>query len=318
MTDEATTLPPAVLPAIPAGVGVGIIAPGGYAREPESIDRGMALLVSQGCHVRNYSRFDDRYQRFSATDALRLDQMEVAFADPDIHIVMALRGAYGTTRLLPMLDLTSIAASNKLLVGYSDVTALHLALLAKTGQVSFAGPMLTGDFGCEAPSAFTISQFWAVMTSPAHTIIAQTADNPSVAIAGQLWGGNLTVLCNLLGTSYFPEIENGILFLEDVNEHPYRVERMLLQLEYAGVLARQKAVLLGDFANYRLTDYDNGYTFDTMVDYLRTKLSVPILTGLPFGHVKDRVTLPVGAQAALTSDANSFALTVSAYPFLAR
>lgn len=303
-----------VLP--PPGTTVGIVAPGGYAPDAAAVTRGLALLRSQGCVVESFYDVDDRFQRFSATDAQRLAQLDAAIAHPDIRIVMALRGAYGTTRLLPSIDLRRVADSGKLIVGYSDITALHLALLAKTGAVSFAGPMLTGDFGREQPSVFTLSQFWQVLTNPVHTIISDTKGNPAVSASGTLWGGNLTVLCNLLGTSYMPAVENGILFVEDVNEHPYRIERMLLQLEHAGILARQQALVLGSFSNYRLTEYDNGYDFDTMVAYLRKTLSVPVLTGLPFGHIPDRVTLPVGAQAELTADDQGFALTVSGYPTL--
>jgi muramoyltetrapeptide carboxypeptidase len=114
-----------------------------------------------------------------------------------------------------------------------------------------------------------------------------------------------------------PQIEGGILFLEDINEHPYRVERMLLQLLHAGVLARQQAVLLGDFSNYRLSDYDNGYDFDTMLAYLRQRLPAPVLTGLPFGHIRDKATLAVGCRAELVSDATGFRLGMKAYPYLA-
>jgi len=176
--------------------------------------------------------------------------------------------------------------------------------------------MLCGDFGAEAPSALTMNSFWRTLTQPTQTIAVEEADNPALKVSGKLWGGNLAMVVHLLGTPYFPQIDGGILFVEDVNEHPYRVERMLLQLEHAGVLARQKAVLLGDFSNYRLSDYDNGYNFEQMLGYARQHLSAPLLTGLPFGHIADRVSLPVGAHADLESDARGFSLRLSAYPIL--
>jgi muramoyltetrapeptide carboxypeptidase len=120
----------------------------------------------------------------------------------------------------------------------------------------------------------------------------------------------------LIGTPYFTAIDGGILFLEDIAEHPYRVERMLLQLHYSGVLARQKALILGDFSGYRLTDYDNGYDFNAMLAYIRSISPIPILTGLPFGHIRDKVTLAVGSQADLASDGNGWELTMRAYPNL--
>jgi muramoyltetrapeptide carboxypeptidase len=124
------------------------------------------------------------------------------------------------------------------------------------------------------------------------------------------------MLTHLVGTPYMPQVDGGILFVEDVSEHPYRVERMLLQLLYSGVLARQKAVLLGDFSNYRLGDFDNGYDFDAMLTYFRTQSPVPVLTGLPFGHVRDKATLAVGCQATLRSDTQNWQLTMSGYPVL--
>ena len=122
------------------------------------------------------------------------------------------------------------------------------------------------------------------------------------------------MIVSLLGTEYFPVIDDGILFIEDVNEHPYRVERMLLQLMQAGVLQRQKALVLGDFSNYVLSPADNGYDFDAMLAYLRATLPLPVLTGLQFGHGPKRVTIPFGAKARLWSDAAHFELTLSDYP----
>jgi muramoyltetrapeptide carboxypeptidase len=301
---------------IPAGVGVAIVAPGGYAPDEAAVERGIAFLSAHGCLVKNYYCGADKYQRFAATDQQRAQQIMAAAADPEVQIVMALRGAYGMSRILPLLDLKRLADSEKIFVGYSDVTALHMALLAQQQTISFAGPMLCGDFGAQYPSALTMRSFWHTLMQPTQTIAVQVAGNPEVAVSGVLWGGNLAILTHLVGTPYFPEMVGGILFVEDVNEHPYRVERMLLQLAHAGVLAQQKALILGDFSAYRLTEYDNGYDFAAMVAYLREVLPIPVLTGLPFGHIPDRVTLPVGAHAQLTSDAQGFALTVSQYPNL--
>src|SRR5450830_1839051 len=213
-------------------------------------------------------------------------------------------------------ELSRAGSQRQIFIGYSDITALHLALLAQTGAPGFAGPMLCSDFGTETPSAMTMNSFWRTMTQPTQTIKAVSAGNPTLKASGMLWGGNLAMIVHLLGTPYFPQVDGGILFIEDVNEHPYRVERMLLQLEHAGVLARQKAVLLGDFSNYRLSDYDNGYNFEQMLAYARQHLSAPLVNGLPFGHIPDRVTLPVGGHADLQADEGGFTLTLSGYPTL--
>jgi len=303
---------------VPAGTCVAIVAPGGYAPDEVAVTKGIAVLEAQGCRVKSFYDHAARHQRFGATDAGRAAQIQQAAADPDVDIVMALRGAYGMSRILPALNYPALAASGKLFVGYSDITALHLALLAQTGAASFAGPMLCGDFGAERLSAMTMDSFWRTMIEPSQTITVASEGNPVLQTEGVLWGGNLAMLVHLLGTSYFPDIDGGILFVEDINEHPYRVERMLLQLEHAGVLARQQAVLLGDFSNYRLSDYDNGYDFAQMLSYARAHLSAPLLTGLPFGHIADRVTLPVGAWAKLQANVDGYRLQLDDYPTLGR
>ena len=299
-------------------VGVALVAPSGYPADDAAIARGIALLQAQGCQVHNYYDPAASYQRFGGTPASCQAQLEAAAANPEVQIIMAVRGGYGLSRLLPALDLAQLAASGKIFVGHSDFTVLQMALLAQTGSVSFAGPMLCSDFGREDASAFTIAHFWDCLRCDSHRITVPAAGNPAVDTGGTLWGGNLTILNHLLGTPYFPQIEDGILFIEDINEHPYRIERMLLQLLHAGVLAQQKAIILGDFSGYRVTDYDRGYDFDAMLSYIRAQLTIPILTGLPFGHVADKLTLPVGGHAQLASDAASFQLTLAAYPGIAR
>lgn len=303
---------------IAPNTGVAVIAPSGAALDAAAVARGVALLQAQGCRVHNYYDHQQRYQRFGASDAARVDQLHAAAANPDVQVVMAVRGSYGLSRILGAIDYDALAASGKLFVGFSDITALHLALLARTGAPSFAGPMLCGDFGAEQVSAPTIGQFWQCVTHPEHTIRVSGVESPALALQGTLWGGNLAMIAHLAGTPYFPDVDNGILFLEDIGEHPYRVERMLLQLHYAGALKKQQAILLGDFSGYRLAPHDNGYDFDAMLAYLRTELKLPILTGLPFGHIPDRVTLAVGAAARLVAGSDGWSLSFSGYPFLAK
>jgi muramoyltetrapeptide carboxypeptidase len=295
---------------------VAIVAPSGYASSDDAVQRGIATLEALGCRVRNFYESNKKFQRFGATDDERIEQLYAAAHDPQVDIVLALRGGYGLTRLLPSLDFSMLAASGKLFVGHSDFTAFQMGLLARTGAVSLSGPMLCDDFVRDELSAFTLNSFWHCISSPIQTVTAQTEDNPELDAKGILWGGNLAMLAHLAGSPYLPQVENGILFVEDINEHPYRVERMLLQLLHAGVLARQQALLLGDFSAYRLSDYDNGYDFAQMVAYLRAHLPIPVLTGLPFGHGRDKATLAVGAQAELNSQRNSFTLTMSNYPRL--
>ncbi|MBI1890818.1 MAG: muramoyltetrapeptide carboxypeptidase [Burkholderiales bacterium] len=303
---------------IPAGIGVAIVAPSGYTADETALARGIARLERLGCVVHNYYDPERKFQRFAATDRERAAQLHAAADNPDVQIVLAMRGGYGMSRILDMLDLTALAASGKLFIGHSDFTALQLAMLAASDACTFAGPMVCDDFTRVSFSEFTHASFWNCVTANSAYRIsaASTPGNPDIDVAGVLWGGNLSMVVALIGTVYFPRINGGILFLEDVNEHPYRVERMLLQLEQAGVLARQSAIVLGDFSNYKLNEYDNGYDFETMLAYLRSRLSVPIVTGLPFGHIRDKLTLPVGCRAILRCDSRTLELILKDYPTL--
>lgn len=296
---------------------VAIVAPSGYPVNEEAAQRGIVNLCEQGCHVRNYYEGDRKFQRFAASDAGRLEQIHAAARDPEVDIVLALRGGYGLTRLLPQIDFAMLAASGKLFVGHSDFTALQMGLLAH-GMSSFAGPMLCDDFLREELSAFTLQNFWHCLLQGEHTVRANTDDNPEIDVDGMLWGGNLAMLTHMVGSPYLPLVNDGILFVEDINEHPYRVERMLLQLAHAGILGRQKALLLGDFSAYKLSDYDNGYDFAQMLAYLRAHLSIPVLSGLPFGHGRDKVTLVNGSHARLRSQKNVFELVMQGYPGLSQ
>ena len=294
---------------------IGIVAPSGYAADPEALRRAVERLQVQGHQVHDFCSAYEKHQRFAASDADRLRQLHDAARHPEVEIVIALRGGYGLSRLLPGIDFRLLADSGKHFVGHSDFTALHLGLLARAGAISFAGPMICDDFSRPDISEFTVSHFWQSLNGP-MTIEISALDNPSVDVQGKLWGGNLSMVNHLMGTPWMPEIDGGILFIEDVNEHPYRIERMLLQLLHAGILARQKAVILGDFSGYRLSDYDNGYDFEAMRAALRALLPVPLLQGLPFGHTRDKLTLPVGAMCRVRSEPATLHLTLSDYPGL--
>lgn len=293
------------------------MAPAGCSADPAAVERAAARFEDAGHLVRNYYDHNCIHQRFGGTDAARLAQLRDAVADPDVQLVIAVRGGYGITRLLPHIDFEAIAASRKIVVGFSDVTALHMGLMARAGGMGYAGPMAAGDFGAsEMVEAvdFTLGDFWRCLAGPTHLIRETVAGNPRLDLHGTVWGGNLAMINSLLGTPYFPHIDGGILWCEDIAEHPYRVERLLLQLMQAGVLARQRAVVLGDFSGYRLGPLDNGYDFDAMLAYLRQTLPVPVLTGLSFGHIARRVTIPFGARGHLRSDGDGFSLLLSDYP----
>lgn len=298
--------------------GIAIIAPSGYAPEGANLERGLALLAEQGFTVHNYYQHEQRYLRFGGTDQARLAQLHDAARDPAVKVVMALRGSYGISRLLPLIDYDLLANSGKIFVGYSDFTALNLALLAKTGTGSYSGPMLTDDYTRDDPSAFTIEQFHGCLQGPTHTVTVteqQVAEAAEISgtLSGTIWGGNLAMIGHLMGTPYLPQLDDGILFIEDIAEHPYRVERLLLQLLHAGVLGKQRALIFGDFSAYRLSPYDNGFDFAQMLAFIRSQVKIPIFTGLPYGHSRERACLPIGAHAQLSANQAGYTLTMSDY-----
>ncbi|MFZ6813263.1 LD-carboxypeptidase [Undibacterium sp. Rencai35W] len=282
--------------------GIAIVGVSGGAIDDVAVERGVQALKKSGLRVYNFYQPDQKFQRFAAADAGRVAQIHAAADHPDVDIVMALRGSYGLSRLLPLLNYKKLANSGKCFVGHSDFTALQMALLAYENKSSVAGPMLCDDFTREDLSEFTLTSFFDCVRQQRHTVRFDSADADDILVSGVLWGGNLAMLTHLTGTPYFPQIEQGILFVEDIAEHPYRVERMMLQLHFAGVLARQKAIIFGNFSAYKLAPHDNGYNFDEMIRYLRSVISVPIITGLPFGHIKDKVSLVVGSQTTLISE----------------
>ncbi|MBZ8138669.1 LD-carboxypeptidase [Rubrivivax gelatinosus] len=289
----------------PSSSSLVVFSPAGAVQSAPALRRAARHLGRAGFEVTLDASALARVQRFAGDDDIRLAAIHrVAEAAP--AIALAARGGYGTTRLLDRLDWQLLARSverGTRWVGHSDLTALQLGLLAHGGTPSWAGP-LAADFGRSSDEGgvddVTEACFVEAMSGELEAVGFRTeAGFDGLGCKGVLWGGNLTVLCSLLGTPHWPKVKGGVLFLEDVAEHPYRVERMLLQLLQAGVLGAQKAVLLGSFSDWKPVKSDRGYKLKTVVEYLRKQTSVPILTGLPFGHVPTKVTLPVGAKVEL-------------------
>ncbi|SIO45635.1 murein tetrapeptidase LD-carboxypeptidase Serine peptidase. MEROPS family S66 [Burkholderia sp. GAS332] len=300
-----------------------LIAPSGYPHDAEVLHRALHRLHAQGHRVEGMEATKRRYQRFAGTDGERAADLN-RLADPSRalpDIVLAVRGGYGAARILHGLDYEGLqrrlTGQPVALVGHSDFTAIQLALLARAGVKTFGGPMLMSDFGAEDLSEFTMQHFWSALTKPTITVTSTAPQAQTADVSGTLWGGNLAVLTSLIGTPYMPPVQGGILFVEDVNEQPFRVERMLYQLHLAGILAQQQALVLGDFSGGKSYEYDNGYDLHAVIEQVRSVIGIPVITGLQFGHVPNMLTLPVGADAHLVSDAHGFKLTLSGYPTLA-
>jgi muramoyltetrapeptide carboxypeptidase len=300
-----------------------IYSPSGAVRDKAAFRRGVARLRALGHEVDIDEAALCSHQRFAGDDETRLAAIgRAAASGADVALIS--RGGYGLTRLLASLPYKSLAKAierGTQFVGLSDFTALQCSVLAKTGAVTWAGPALGEDFGAEAgPDDIMEACFddllcgqgegagWRLPSSDA-TALAALLQKPGKIVAedgpelrlrkATLWGGNLSVLCSLVGTPYLPVVKGGILFLEDVNEHPYRIERQLTQLLHAGIIGQQKAVLLGSFNRYQPSPHDKGFKLQTVVNWLRSQTRTPVFTGLPFGHLPTKVLLPVGQQVEL-------------------
>ena len=286
-----------------------LFSPSGAVPRKAGLQRAARRLQDLGFAVQVDEAALSRHQRFAGDEATRLQALHrVAQQAP--AVAMATRGGYGLTPLLDAIDWPLLARAverGTRWVGHSDFTALQLALWAHTGAASWAGPMALADFGRSDAEGgvdeVTAGCLAEAMGGELEAVGFRTAPGfDGLLLRGPLWGGNLTMLCSLIGTPHFPKaarIRGGLLFIEDVNEHPYRVERMLLQLAQCGVLASQRALLVGDLGGWKPSPLDRGYRVATMLDRVREHVRIPILTGLPFGHVPTKLSLPLGRRVTL-------------------
>jgi len=283
-----------------------IFSPSSAVRVKAVIRRGVARLQALGHEVELDEAVFATHMRFAGDDETRLAAIHRAAAS-GADVALITRGGYGLTRLLPGIRYKAVAKAidkGMRFVGLSDFTAFQNAVLAETGRVTWSGPALGEDFGVEGePDDIMQACFEDLVSGQGEGTGWQLPRGEAPAepldLKGQLWGGNLAIMAALTGTPWMPKVKNGILFLEDVHEHPYRVERMLTQLLYCGILGRQRAILLGHFTNYKPVPHDKGYRLQTVVDWLRGQVKAPVFTQLPFGHVPTKVALPVGAKVHL-------------------
>ncbi|WP_291779462.1 LD-carboxypeptidase [Luteibacter sp.] len=291
---------------MPKRLDIRLIAPSGYAEDRAACQRGIERLQAAGHTILGDGVVDRVALRFAGSDAERAADIN-ALADPDTalpDVAMAICGGYGAIALLEDIDYAGLAArfreSSCVFVGHGDFTAIQCALHAKAGIGSLHGPMLVPDFGPAYLRESTWRHFWQTIQEPRTEMgWICTEPQPDVQVEGTLWGGNLSALCSLLGTPYLPSFDGGILYLEETGEQAYRVERMLYELKLAGVLDRQRAILLGGLGGQRVSEYDNGYDLDHALERFRRICDVPMLRGLVFGHGPDKWTIPFGAKGML-------------------
>jgi len=298
-------------PRLKKGDKVALIAPSGALLYPQRLDFAkkfledleLSAIVGQSCK--------SQYGYLAGDDDLRANDINWAFADKDIKGIFCIRGGYGAARILDMIDYHTIRNNPKFFAGYSDITALHTAINQKAGLMTYHMPMVCDGAFCKADE-YTLDYFRKYIFSES---IQGEIQNPAGRKweflspgkgEGRLCGGNLSVLTSLLGTHYEPNTVGKIIFLEDVGEPPYRIDRMLTQLRLAGKFDGCAGVVFGDFADCDAANSENSLSISEIVN--RLSLEVPVLFNFACGHCMPTASLPLGAMAAINSTANSFVL----------
>jgi muramoyltetrapeptide carboxypeptidase len=291
------------------GACIGVVAPGSPPSSPEKTERGIAYLKGRGFHVVCGESVSAHCGYLAGSDALRANDINRMFADPAIDTLICLRGGYGSARLLDLLDYKMMRRNPKIFVGYSDVTALAMALLKKARLLTFAGPMVAVEMN-SGMDAFTERTFWNLLMRQKGTTRLLRFSHDAVlapgSCEGALIGGNLAVLTSLIGTQYEPDWKGAVLFLEDVGENVYKIDRMFAQLRLCGILNKVAGVLLGGFSSVPL-DTPNRDLIEVFQEFL-LPLGIPVVQHVPFGHAQTKITLPLGATVRI--DTGMKALTV--------
>lgn len=323
--DLAPDAPPAAWvkpPRLRAGDTVGLIEPAGFTDDGFDLDLIKDTILAMGLKPRPARHLMERNGYLAGSDADRAADVNAMYADPDVRAVFAVRGGWGCARILPWLDFRTIRAHPKLLVGFSDITALHLAFAARAGFTTIHGPNAASSWGKLSWDAFRAVAFdggTPTFVNPpgVEDRLAPRSGRvrtfrPGIA-SGRLLGGNLTVLCALMGTPWLPDFTGAILFIEDIDEAPYRIDRMLTQLALAGVLGKVAGVVFGQCTDCGAKGPSyGGFTLSQVLDQHLTPLGVPAFQGALFGHVANQFSLPVGIRAEIDATAGTIRLLEAA------
>jgi muramoyltetrapeptide carboxypeptidase len=292
-------------PKLQKGDLIGLISPASAPSSAEKIEKGVRYLESLGYRVQVGKNAVKVHGYLAGTDEERAADLNTMLHDPKVRAIIAVRGGYGTPRLLSLVDYRALKRDPKIIVGYSDLTALQLAMFKKTGLVTFSGPM-AGVEMWEKIDPYTEENFWRVVTSPTRIgVLANPSEEPTQTLrpgkaTARLLGGNLSLLISLLGTPYAPNVKRTLLLLEEVDEAPHRVDRMLSQLANAGVLGKIKGLLFGKFTDCVPKDPSQPYfkTEEVLKQYADT-LRVPVLANVQYGHIPKKLTIPMGLKTRL-------------------
>ncbi|MEO8398995.1 MAG: LD-carboxypeptidase [Ignavibacteriaceae bacterium] len=286
---------------------IGIISPASSPNDLSRIDSGVRYLESLGYRVEVGKNVGAYHGYLAGSDKERLDDLHYMFKKKDVKAIISVRGGYGSPRLLDKIDYKIVKNNPKIFVGYSDITALQMAFLQKTGLITFAGPMLAVDFYNEV-SAYTEDFFWELITSnKKHGRINLPNDEKMQQITkgtarGRIIGGNLSIFVSLLGTDFFPQVKDKIIILEEIEELPYRVDRMLNHLRLNNVFKQSAGIILGRFLDCNEHDPNKRtLTLGEVIEDYFSKINVPVIYNFKHGHIKDMVTIPFGTMVKINA-----------------
>jgi len=285
-------------PKLEKGQTVGIVSPASPMK-PDRLSRGIKYIEKCGYKVKLGSHVRDVYGYLAGSDKDRAGEIDKMFIDKEVHAVFCTRGGYGTPRLLELINFETLKSHPKVFVGFSDITALQLAIFQATQLVTFSGPMPAVEMG-RGIDAFTEQHFWNMIASsgPIQALSGLRCIKPGVT-SGRLLGGNLSMICSLIGTPYLPDFQDTILFLEDVGEELYRIDRKLMQLKLAGILQKVRGILIGQFTICEPKSVNPSLSLEQILHDIFFDLNIPIAEGLKYGHIDVKYTLPLGAEVYL-------------------
>jgi muramoyltetrapeptide carboxypeptidase len=296
---------------------IGLVTPASPIADPTRIERGVRYLETLGYRVLVAENVNKSRGYLAGTDEERVADLHTLFRNKHVKALFCIRGGYGTPRILSLLDYRLIAQNPKIFVGYSDITALQLAIWKKCRLVTFQGPMLGVDLAGEI-DRFAEEWLWKLLTSntPAGPLLSAAETTVTVRpgkARGKLLGGNLALMLSIFGTRYQPDFSGSLLFLEDTDEEPYRIDRMFTQLRHASVLSKSAAMLLGQFTDSDPKDPTKpSLTLAEVLGDVASWSAVPVLSNLPFGHIPRKLTLPEGIGARVDTQARTVDITESA------
>jgi muramoyltetrapeptide carboxypeptidase len=297
-------------PRLRNGDVIGLVAPASEPSNEEKIIKGAEYIEKLGYRVKLGKHIRNQYGFLAGTDKERASDFNGMVHDKNVKAIFSIRGGYGTPRLLQMIDYRGLKKNPKIIVGYSDITALQLAIFRKIGLVTFSGPM-TGVEMWKEIDPYTEENFWRQITSSKKIGLLKNPDDEPLRILnsgrtqGRLLGGNFSLLLSLMNTPFLPDLRKSILVLEDVEEAPHRIDRMLAQLLNAGVLKNLAGLVFGKFTDCKPNDpKEPHFTIEEIQDEYAKKIKCPVISNLQYGHIPRKLTLPIGLQAKLGTKHN--------------